>query len=74
MHHQFTYIVEPPEEGDPWYIALCPEVPEANGQGETEDEAIESLKGAIALILEHRREEGLRGVPDSAKQGVVELE
>lgn len=73
MQHPFTYVVEPPEEGDPWYIAFCPEMPEANGQGKTEIEAIESLKGAIALVLEHRREEGLRGVPESAKRGVVEL-
>jgi len=73
MRHQFTYIVEPPEPDDPWYIAFCPEIPEANGQGETEQEAIESLKGAIELILKHRRDEGLRGVPESAKQGVVEF-
>lgn len=73
MHHEFTYIIEPPEDDDPWYLAFCPEVPEANGQGRTEQEAIESLKGAIELVLEHRREEGLRGLSDSAKRGIVEI-
>jgi predicted RNase H-like HicB family nuclease len=73
MHHQFTYIVEPPEEDDPWYLAFCPEIPEANGQGKTEQEAIDSLRGSIELILQHRREEGLRGVPASAKRGMVEF-
>ena len=73
MHHQFTYIIEPPEDDDPWYLAFCPEVPEANGQGETEEAAIESLKGAIELVLEHRREEGTRGLPASARRGIVEI-
>ncbi|MCY4544854.1 MAG: type II toxin-antitoxin system HicB family antitoxin [Gemmatimonadetes bacterium] len=41
-------------------VAFCPEIPEANGQGATKDEARESLAEAIALVLEDRREEGLR--------------
>jgi len=73
MHHQFTYIIEPPADDDPWFLAFCPEIPEANGQGETEAQAIESLKEAIELVLEHRRKEGLRGVPNTAKRGVVEF-
>lgn len=73
MHHQFTYIVEPREADDPWYIAFCPEIPEANGQGATEPEAVGSPKESIELILEHRREEGLRGVPDLVKRSMVEF-
>ncbi|ETX02293.1 MAG: hypothetical protein ETSY2_35785, partial [Candidatus Entotheonella gemina] len=52
-------------EGE-WYIAYCPEIPGANGQGKTKDEARESLAQAIALIFEDRREEGLLGVPPDA--------
>jgi hypothetical protein len=37
-------------------------VPGANGQGRTKEEARESLAEAIALILEDRRADGLRGV------------
>lgn len=60
MKHEFTAIFE--REGD-WYIAHCPEIPGANGQGKTKEEARRSLAEAIALILEDRREDALRGSP-----------
>ena len=44
----------------------CPEIAGANGQGRTKDETRQSLAEAIALILEDRREDGLRGVPSDA--------
>ena len=68
MTNQFTAIVE--RDGE-WFIAFCPELPGANGQGKTKDECLENLKEAIALILEDRREEGLRGVPEDAVQEIV---
>jgi len=68
MPNEFTAIIE--RDGD-WYIAYCPEIPGANGQGKTKDEAVESLAEAIALILEDRREDGLRGVPPDALQEKV---
>ena len=49
MKNEFTAIIE--RDGE-WYIAFCPEIPEANGQGKTKDEARESLAEAIGLILE----------------------
>ncbi|MBI4321587.1 MAG: type II toxin-antitoxin system HicB family antitoxin [Chloroflexi bacterium] len=63
MSNEFTAVIE--RDGD-WFIAYCPEVPGANGQGKTREEAIASLAEAIALILEDRREDGLRGVPPGA--------
>lgn len=63
MKNEFTAIIE--EDGD-WFIAWCPEIPGANGQGRTRDEVRANLAEAIALILEDRREEGLRGVPPEA--------
>lgn len=71
MRNEFTSIVE--RDGD-WYIAYSPEIPGANGQGLTEAESLASLKEAIALILEDRREDGLRGVPETAIRGTVKLE
>ena len=68
MTNQFTAVVE--EDGD-WFIAFCPELPGANGQGRTKDECLDSLKEAIAMILEDCREEGLRGVPEDAIQEIV---
>jgi predicted RNase H-like HicB family nuclease len=52
-------------------IAYCPEVPGANGQGSTKDEARDSLIEAIALILEDRRTDGLRGVPADAERETI---
>ena len=43
-------------EGE-WFIAFCPEVPEANGQGRTQEECLASLREAILLLMEDRRED-----------------
>jgi len=51
MRHEFTGVVE--KDGN-WFVAYCPEVPGANGQGATRDEALESLRDAISLILDER--------------------
>jgi predicted RNase H-like HicB family nuclease len=64
MKSEFTAIIEPAPEGGFW--AVCPEVPGANGQGETLEEAKQSLIGAIQLILEDRRLDFFRGLPDDA--------
>ncbi len=61
MKAEFTAIIEKAPEGGYW--AICPEIPGANGQGETIEEAKNSLKEAIELILEDRREDMLRGLP-----------
>ena len=63
MRNEFTAVVERDRR---WYIAYCPEIPGANGQGRTKATALKSLAGAIALILDDRRKDGLRGVPASA--------
>lgn len=63
MPNEFTAVLE--RDGE-WFIAYCPEVPGANGQGKTKEETLQSLAEAIALILDDRREEGLRGVPPDA--------
>jgi predicted RNase H-like HicB family nuclease len=68
MHNEFTAVFE--RDGE-WYIAYCPEIPGANGQGRSKEEARDSLAQAIALILEDRREEGLRGVPPEAERETV---
>lgn len=52
MHHEFTAVIE---RDDQWWIAYCPEIPGANGQGLTKDECLASLADAIALVLEDRR-------------------
>lgn len=54
MRNEFTAMIE--RDGD-WYIAFCPEVPGANGQGRTAVEAKSDLSEAIALILQDRRDD-----------------
>jgi predicted RNase H-like HicB family nuclease len=68
MHNEFTAIIE--QDGE-WYVAYCPEVPGANGQGRSIEECQTSLAEAIALILEDRRQDALRGVPPDAIKAVV---
>ena len=47
MHNEFTAVFE--RDGE-WYVAYSPEIPGANGQGKTKEEARQSLSEAIALI------------------------
>ena len=71
MKHEFTAVIEQDED---WFIAWCPEIPGANGQGRTREECKQSLAEAIALILQDRLEDGLRGVPENAEHDVVTIE
>ena len=68
MHNEFTAIIEK-ESG--WYIAYCPEIPGANGQGRTKDEALESLAASIDLLLEDLREEFFADLPPGAERAIV---
>jgi predicted RNase H-like HicB family nuclease len=72
MKAEFTVIIEPAPEGGFW--AVCPEIPGANGQGETLAEAKESLKQAIELLLDDRRDDMFRGLPDDAIRDTVTIE
>jgi len=68
MHNEFTAIIE--QDGE-WFIGYCPEIPGANGQGRTVEACRENLAAAISLILEDRREDALRGVPQDAIREMV---
>ena len=59
MHNELLAIIE---QDDEWFIAYCPEVPGANGQGRTKEECLENLSEAINLILEDRRDDALGGL------------
>jgi predicted RNase H-like HicB family nuclease len=69
MKAEFTAIIEAAPEGGFW--AICPEVPGANGQGETIEEAKNNLRQAIELILGDRKADILRGLPEDAIQDKV---
>ena len=54
MRNTYTAWVMPSEG---WYIAFCEEVPSANGQGKTKEEAIESLASSMELLFECYRDD-----------------
>jgi len=71
MKGEFTAIIEAAPEGGYW--AICLEIPGANGQGETIEETKNSLRQAIELILEDRKADILRGLPEDAIQETVQI-
>jgi predicted RNase H-like HicB family nuclease len=70
MINEFTAIIEQ-DEG--WFVAYALEIAGANGQGRTKDEALHSLAEAIRLVLQDRREDGLRGLPGDAMLETVRV-
>jgi len=68
VRNEFTAVLE---RDKCWYIAYCPEIPGANGQGRTKAAALKSLNDAIALILEDGRKDSLRGIPAAATREKV---
>ena len=68
MKNEFTAIIE--KDGK-WFVAYCPEVPGANGQGRTSVAAKNDLSRAIKLILDDRRRDALKGLPRSASREVL---
>lgn len=71
MKGEFTAIIESAPEGGFW--AICPEVPGANGQGETIEEAKANLREAIELIFQDRREDVERGLPADAIKSIIAI-
>ena len=64
MKAEFTAIIEESPEGGYW--AICPEIPGANGQGDTIEAAKQSLSEAVKLIIQDRLEDICRGLPSDA--------
>ena len=71
MKGEYTAIIEKAPEGGYW--AICPEIPGANGQGESIEEAKQSLREAIRLIMKDRLEDFLRGLPEDVIQDIIEV-
>lgn len=64
MTRTFTAVYQPADEGG--YIAFVEELPGANTQGETLQEARENLREAVELILDVNRELALEGLDEAA--------
>jgi predicted RNase H-like HicB family nuclease len=68
MRNRYTAVIQ--RDGK-WFIAFCPEVPEANGQGKTREDCLENLGAAIELVLEYKREQALESAPRGAEQTAI---
>ena len=64
MKGELTAVIEPAPEGGFW--AICLEIPGANGQGKTVEEARTDLQAAVKLLLEDREADISRGLPPDA--------
>lgn len=71
MKTEFTAVIEPAPEGGYW--AFCPEIPGANGQGESIEATKQNLVEAIQLILEDQREDYTRGLSEDSIQEKIML-
>jgi predicted RNase H-like HicB family nuclease len=71
MRNEFTALIERDVD---WFVGWTPEIPGANGQGRSVEECRASLSDAIRLILEDRREDGLRGIPAEAIQETLTVQ
>jgi predicted RNase H-like HicB family nuclease len=71
MKGELTAIIEKAPEGGYW--AICPEIPGANGQGNTVEDAKNNLREAIELILEDRLEDIKRGLPEDVIQETIAI-
>lgn len=65
MHLKITAQIQ--HDGQ-WCVAFCPEFPEANGQGKTEEECVQNLREAIDLLLEDRREDARQSMPEGTRE------
>ena len=70
MRNRYTAVVQ--RDGK-WFIAFCPEVPGANGQGRTKTQCLKSLAEAIKLMLQIQREEMASLTRQGAERHVLEL-
>ena len=63
MKNQYSAFVM--HEGK-WFMAICPEIPEANGQGKTREACLQDLAAAIETVLDFKREKSMEGIPRGA--------
>jgi predicted RNase H-like HicB family nuclease len=63
MTIEFTAVFLPQDNG---YVAFVEELPGANTQGDTLEEARENLRDAISMILDENRDQARSAVPSAS--------
>lgn len=69
MKNEFTAIIERGEDG--FWVAVCPEVPMAHGQGRTRKAARDDLAECVSFVLEYLRDEGFKNARADAHRDVI---
>ena len=70
-NYRFSVVIERDRDG---YFAFCPELQGCYSQGDTYEEALDSIRDAIHLHLEDRLEHGEEiPQPESVSLTVVEM-
>jgi predicted RNase H-like HicB family nuclease len=72
MVSQFTAVFEPQPSG--WIVAYVAEIPGANTQGRTLDEARANLAEAVRLLLECQRDQALAEAGANASLERIQVE
>lgn len=67
---QYTVVIRKAPDG--FYIAGCPLIPEANAQGDSNEECLANIKGVLELCLEYRKERS-EEIPDEAGMNRITL-
>ncbi|MCK4341121.1 MAG: type II toxin-antitoxin system HicB family antitoxin [Phycisphaerae bacterium] len=70
MSQKYTAIVQ--QDGPVW-IGWIVEVPGVNGQGQTRDELLESLRSALREALEMNRSDAIAAAQQPYEQEVIEV-
>jgi predicted RNase H-like HicB family nuclease len=72
MNIPYTAVIVPADEGG--FCGYILEVPGVNSQGDTEEELLENLKDALALMLECLREDAAKDLEKTgARQTVLKV-
>ena len=70
MKYQFTAVIKKTPK---WYVAFCPEVPGANGQGKTKAECLDDLRAAVELMLEVNREQITASIGSNVEEMLISV-
>lgn len=70
MSQKFTAIIQ---QDGPFWIGWIVEVPGVNGQGQTRDELLESLRSALREALEMHRHDAFAAAQQPYEQEVIEV-
>jgi hypothetical protein len=71
LRSEFSAIVE---RVDGRHVAICPEVPEAVGEGHSKMAALVALRDSVAAVFAARRKKAISQAPEQASLDTIAVE